>query len=172
MLLKQNFTCLGEILWITFFSLFLMEIGIYISEIIFHVSNNWGTLGKWIYNLLSDKSLSINYINSESFLSHPNIIGIGFHILLGFVFSLFYLILIHYVFKTSSKLLVGILFGITISTFTFFFELPSMGYGIMGIYMTHPVSDFLKIIIVHTFFGMGLGIGSIVFRRINQHLSV
>ena len=80
------------------------------------------------------------------------------------LFSLSYVLVIHYVFKTRFSVWNGVLFGLILMIFPFFFQFPSMGLGMMALNTPYPMQHIARAFVSHLSFGFGLGLGGVAFQ--------
>ena len=148
-----------------FISTLFAEIGAYGYSILTHSPyTNWADLGLWVESiahghLYSPKNLLIQ-TNSYDY-----ILGLSVHCLVAIIFALMYILYLKYILKTNPTLINGLIFGLILTVFPLFCELPSMGLGIMGINSSGPMLVFCRVIIYHACFGIGLGAGGILTLR-------
>lgn len=171
---SMSHLCLGEVTCVFFMSLFFMHFaGVFYSKM-FHIPvssvNNWVFLGAWLYDIESYQQLFSSSFLRQIFFSHEKIIGLSFHLFVAILFSILYVFIRHRYFEKVPKIILGLLLGIVLTAFPFFLELPSMGYGIMGLHTQQPLLTVLRVFMMHGFFGIGLGVGSLFYAILPRKL--
>ena len=127
---------------------------------------SWGLLGRWI-NMILHGQFSTDSIAAMPAVKLEDVRGFSVHVVIGFVFSLFYLCFVNQNLKWQKQLAFGLGFGVLLILFPLCLELPSMGAGFFALDTPAPLFTVLRVLTVHFSFGLGLGVGTILLRQLS-----
>lgn len=128
----------------------------------------FGLLGRW-FTMLAHGQWTTTSISNMPAAPDEQVIGILGHFFISLLFSITYLLLCtHPLIKKIPTLINGTLFGLAVANFPIFVEYPSMGLSILHDTSPYLTPMFFRLIICHTFFGLGLGLGKIGLNYIEQ----
>ncbi len=122
---------------------------------------NWSMTGRWL-GMLSQGQFYTTTMSQVPAMHNEFFIGLLGHYLIGLKFTSAYMLLIHYGLKMTPHLINGIVFGVILAVFPYLIQLPSMGIGIFGSQSPTPYLVFFRVLSVHIFYGLGLGVGGIL----------
>ena len=132
---------------------------------------NWGMTDRWVHMILRGKFYTSSMSN-EPALPYEWIKGLLWHYFIGWKFTQCYLLILHFVLKIKPNISNGLLFGLLLAVFPYLIQLPSMGAGVFGHDAATPWLIFFRVLSLHVFFGLGLGVGGLlVTRYVNKHAS-
>lgn len=96
-------------------------------------------------------------------LKGENALMLPLHYLAGVLLAVVYLLLLDGLSLGHGSILMAAAFGVASSAIPFFLMLPSMGYGLFGLRGGRDTFWLRQILVMHLAYGLGLGIGVLVF---------
>jgi len=152
---------------INFIGLFFMNEALSIYASFMHYAPlTWDILGRWV-TMLAHGQFYTRSIANYPIVPYEGIIGLTANYLIGFIFSLFYVITTPNM-HPRVHLFWGVLFGLILVFFSLVIEYPSMGMGFFGKNTSQPLATLMRTLFVHSSFGFGLGVGSYLLIFMNK----
>ena len=127
---------------------------------------NYALLGRYIITAVRVGHVVVPNVSSIPVISHENLVGWLFHIFVGLVDTVIYMIIIFKIFKTTPHLLLSIGIGWLLIFMPMLIEQPMLGMGVAARLTKNPDLSRLLTFSYHTVFGLGLFYGSVIFHRV------
>lgn len=119
---------------------------------------NWSIVGRWFLMIFSGQFYTPSIADMPS-VKGELAMGLFAHLIIAFIFTVFYVRLFPLCATMKRLFLGGVVLAWILSVFPLLFELPLMGAGFFGVNTAQPLLTFLRVMVNHTFFGVGLGVG-------------
>ncbi len=119
--------------------------------------SNWAMVGRWVIILSRSRVWLQNDLAQRDPLRNELLVGWSFHYLVAIAYAIFYFIL----FKqgvVGLTLFDGLIFGLISVIVPWFFFMPALGAGILGIKTPNPSFVCALALIAHAIFGGAIGL--------------
>ncbi len=125
---------------------------------------NWSVTGRWFLMVLQGQPY-VPGIGTAPSLPHELLAGHVAYYTIAVVFAGVYLTLLGLL-KRPPTLWNGLIFGVVTMAFPFFVQMPLMGAGVLASATATPWLVIGRTLVHHSSFGLGLGLGAMVMRRL------
>lgn len=127
---------------------------------------NYTLLGRYIVTVFQTGHWIIAKVATIPAIPYENLVGWLFHIFIGLVDTVIYMIIIFKILKTKPHLLISLCIGWMLIAMPMLIEQPMLGMGVAARLTKDP--DFARLLTFsyHTVFGLGLYYGSVIFHRV------
>lgn len=168
MLRVHSRALLTEALFIAAIAVLSMGVLNTLYEVLTHSAPiNWGITGRWVIMIFQGTFVTLNVSLLPS-QPHEWLVGFLVHDAIAILFSATYLIICQRVLKRPASCLNALCFAWCLMLLPFFIQMPSMGVGVLAMHSPNPAAALLQTFRCHTFFGLGLSIGTLGYRSMNQ----
>jgi hypothetical protein len=120
--------------------------------------SNWVMVGRWLLNLIKNKQVFVNNITTIKPYETELPIGWVFHYFVAILYAVVYFLLME-IKILNPGFFDGLIFGIISVIIPWFFFQPALGNGILASKTSEPVKVCLLALMMHTIFGIAIGIG-------------
>lgn len=123
---------------------------------------NWGLIGRWIAGFR--RGVFVHHpITAAPPISGELVIGWAFHYVVGVIYAVLYLVVVRTVIGSTPSLLSALVFAWITLIAPWFVMQPALGLGVMAARAPKPRAARILSFSVHTWFGIGLYLGSMVW---------
>jgi hypothetical protein len=147
-----------SIILVGIFSCLVLDLWQQIIRTLFGIpASDWGLVGRWFLTVIEIKKLIVFDIETRNKFERELPVGWLVHYFVAILYALVFWILAYYHVLTNS-LIDGIIFGGISVVVPWFFFLPCMGKGVLGLRTSKPILVCTMAFFTHIVFGASIGI--------------
>ena len=120
--------------------------------------SNWAIVGRWFIGLISNGRLMANQLSEEPEEKHETTVGWIVHYGVGIFYAYVFAVLVQFE-LVKPTIIDGFLFGVASVVVPWLFFMPALGVGILANRAPNPRLECALALMMHSIFGLSLGIG-------------